>query len=196
MPKSILIIGEDPAQIDFDAPDAPKDMTGDKVMEGLNDSVARLKGAGHRVTLLLTKDAATVERQTMEALSRAIYDVIVIGAGLRTLPQMAEQFERLMNVLHEGAPRALNSPSIASQEFRPGSDAMERRPNGGTLDFHHNQPAALFPARAPRFSVLILGKRGTSLAKVPVLSASSSRMSPFVRRTELRYIDDAVPRRM
>ncbi|TPL46553.1 hypothetical protein [Mesorhizobium sp. B2-4-6] len=106
MPKSILIIGEDPAQIDFDAPDAPKDMTARKVMDGLNGSVARLQEAGHRATLLLTKDAATVERQTIEALSGTTYDVIVIGAGLRTLPRMAEQFERLVNVLHERAPSA------------------------------------------------------------------------------------------
>jgi isocitrate lyase len=34
------------------------------------------------------------------------HDFIVIGAGLRTLPAMAEQFERLMNVVHEQAPNA------------------------------------------------------------------------------------------
>jgi hypothetical protein len=106
MGKSILIIGEDPAQIDFDAPDAPKDMSAAKVMDGLNGSVTRLEAARHSVTLLLTKDAETVERQVMQALADASYDVIVIGAGLRTLPPMALQFERLMNVLHERAPNA------------------------------------------------------------------------------------------
>lgn len=106
MGKAILIIGEDPAQIDFDAPNAPKDMSAAKVMDGLNGSVMRLQAAGHTATLLLTKDAETVERQTTEALADAHYDVIVIGAGLRTLPPMALQFERLMNVLHERAPHA------------------------------------------------------------------------------------------
>ena len=51
-------------------------------------------------------DAATVDAQVSEALRKSRYDVIVIGAGLRTLPPMTEQFERLINVLHEKAPQA------------------------------------------------------------------------------------------
>jgi hypothetical protein len=104
--KSILIIGEDPSQIDFDAPDAPKGMSAEKVMAGLNGSVERLRRAGHSADLLLTKDAETVEAQTREATARASYDIFVIGAGLRTLPPMAAQFEQLVNVLHEQAPTA------------------------------------------------------------------------------------------
>ena len=104
--KSVLIIGEDPALIDFDAPDAPKDMSAAKVMEGLNGSVARLQAAGHEAELLLTRDAASVEAQVGSALQGRSYDVIVIGAGLRTLPKMAEQFEQLMNVLRDRSPRS------------------------------------------------------------------------------------------
>ena len=106
MGKSVLIIGQDPADIDFDAPDVPKGVSAATIMEGLNASVARLEGAGHSVALLLTRDAETVERQAREALAAAQYDVIVVGAGLRTLPPMALLFERLMNVLHERAPAA------------------------------------------------------------------------------------------
>ena len=103
---NILIIGEDPAQSDFDADDAPKDMSADKVMAGLNGSVERLEAAGHTAQLLLTKDEATVEGQARTALGEGGFDVIVIGAGLRTLPPMAAQFEKLINVLHAEAPRA------------------------------------------------------------------------------------------
>ena len=106
MAKSVLIIGEDPAEIDFDAPGAPKGMTAEKIMDGLNGSVESLKAAGYDAALLLTTDEHTVEAQTRAALSGAYYDVIVIGAGLRTLPPMAMQFERLMNVLRDAAPRA------------------------------------------------------------------------------------------
>ena len=106
MAGSVLIIGEDPEQIDFDAPDAPAGMSVEKVMDGLNGSAERLHAAGHEATLLLTKNADTVEAQVIEALAKANYDVIVIGAGLRTLPPMAEQFELLMNVLHSHAPDA------------------------------------------------------------------------------------------
>lgn len=106
MAKSVLIIGEDPSEIDFDAPDAPKGMSAEKVMEGLNGSAARLRTAGHAAEILLTKSADTVERQTSDALAAARYDVVVVGAGLRTLAPMADQFERLMNVLHTLAPQA------------------------------------------------------------------------------------------
>jgi hypothetical protein len=104
MPQFGLIIGEDPDLIDFSAPDVPPNMDAHKVMEGLNGSRDRLKGLGHEARILLTRDAATVDAQVPEALKESRYDVIVIGAGLRTLPPMAEQFERLINVLHEKAP--------------------------------------------------------------------------------------------
>jgi hypothetical protein len=44
--KSVLIVGEDPALIDFGAPDAPKNIDAAKIMAGLNDSVARLQPRG------------------------------------------------------------------------------------------------------------------------------------------------------
>jgi hypothetical protein len=68
MPQSVLIIGEDPALIDFSAPGAPPDMDADKVMRGLNGSLDRLEHAGHDARILLTKDAETVEAQVSEAL--------------------------------------------------------------------------------------------------------------------------------
>jgi hypothetical protein len=46
MPQSVLIIGEDPALIDFSAPGVPPDVDADKVMRGLNRSRHRLEHAG------------------------------------------------------------------------------------------------------------------------------------------------------
>ncbi len=106
MPQSVLIIGEDPNFIDFSAQGVPPKMDARKVMEGLNGSRDRLKGLGYKARILLTRDAATIDAQVSEALRERRYDVIVIGAGLRTLPPMAERFERLINVLHEKAPQA------------------------------------------------------------------------------------------
>jgi hypothetical protein len=99
MPQFVLIIGEDPDLIYFSAPGVPPDMDAHKVMEGLNGSRDRLKGLGHEARILLTRDATTVDAQVSEALKESrYYDVIVIGAGLRTLPPMAEQFERLIKL--------------------------------------------------------------------------------------------------
>lgn len=102
MPSSILIIGEDPAGIDFSAPDAPPGMTAQKITDGLEGARDRLRAAGHRAEILWTGDA--IEQQSADALSKDRYDVIVVGAGLRTLPPLADKFERLMNVIMREAP--------------------------------------------------------------------------------------------
>lgn len=106
MPKAVLIIGEDPSQIDFDAPGAPPDMSEQKVRDGLEGSSDRLRAAGHTADILYTTDATTVEAQASAKLRERAWDVIVVGAGLRTLPPMAAQFEVLINTLHREAPHA------------------------------------------------------------------------------------------
>ena len=106
MAKSVLIVGEDPALIDFSAPDAPPDMTEQKVRDGLNGSRDRLRAAGHEAEILLTRDAATIEAQAGAKLRERTWDVIVVGAGLRTLPPMADQFEKLINTIRRDAPNA------------------------------------------------------------------------------------------
>jgi hypothetical protein len=100
------MIGENPQYIDFSAPDARPNISAEKILAGLNGARDRLAGAGYEPQILVTKDETTVEDQMSVALQNKTYDVIVVGAGLRTLPRMAAQFERLMNVLHEKAPRA------------------------------------------------------------------------------------------
>ena len=123
MTKSVLIIGEDPRYIDFSAPDAPPGMSADKIMAGLNGSRDRLTNAGYDAHLLLTRDEHTVETQVLGALQGKTYDVIVVGAGLRTLPRLFAQFERLMNVLHQKAPTS----KLAFNSLPNDSDAAARR---------------------------------------------------------------------
>lgn len=106
MVKSVLIIGEDPSLIDFRAPGVPEGMSAEKVMAGLNGSADRLRAKGHEARILLTRDADSVDEQVSQVLLQGTYDVIVVGAGLRTLPPMAAQFERLINVLHRLAPES------------------------------------------------------------------------------------------
>ena len=78
----------------------PEDLRGHRRLSSL------LHGAGRaHVQILLTKNEETVEQQVSDDLKDRSYDVIVVGVGLRTLPPVAVHFERLINVLHEKAPR-------------------------------------------------------------------------------------------
>jgi hypothetical protein len=105
MAKSVLIIGPDPQYIDFSAPNLPPGVSAEKIIAGVDGARDRLADAGYNVQILLTKNEETVEQQVPDALKDRSYDVIVVGVGLRVLPQMAAHFERLINVLHAKAPR-------------------------------------------------------------------------------------------
>ena len=104
--SSILIIGADPTHMDFSAPGTPPGVNADFIRNGLNGSRDRLVAAGHAADILWTGDETTIAGEAEAAFAGRAYDIIVIGAGLRTLPPMAEQFELLMNVVHARAPRA------------------------------------------------------------------------------------------
>ena len=105
MTRSVLIIGPDTRWIDFSAPYLPPGISAEKIMVGVVSARDRLADAGYYVQILLTKNEETVEQQVSDALKDRSYDVIVVGVGLRTLPPMATHFERLINALHENAPR-------------------------------------------------------------------------------------------
>lgn len=102
--SAILIIGEDPASIP--AGKAPPGVTPALIMKGLTDSRDTLRAKGHEAEILLTTSADKIEGELVAAVRDKPYDVLVIGAGLRTLPPMAQQFERLMNAIRVYAPHA------------------------------------------------------------------------------------------
>ena len=123
MAKSVLIIGEDPQYLDFSAPYFPPGMSGEKILAGLNGARDRLLSAGYEAQIVLTKDEHTVEAQVSDALKNKSYDVIVVGAGIRLLPPLTAQFERLINLLHQKAPTS----KFAFNSMPDDSDAAARR---------------------------------------------------------------------
>lgn len=100
----ILIIGEDPDSID--PADHPPGVTADGIRAALERARAALLSEGHAADILLTTSADSIALELAEAVRGRQYDVLVIGAGLRVLPPMAEHFERLMNAIREHAPHA------------------------------------------------------------------------------------------
>lgn len=106
--KSVLIIGLDPELIDFSSPeyaDFPG-LTAAKVMAGLNAAADAMKGIGYDAKLCLTDFGATAEAVVTACLEGHQFDCILIGAGVRTVPGNFLLFEKLINVVHQWAPRA------------------------------------------------------------------------------------------
>ena len=103
----VLVIGLDPEVIDFSQPvlrDAG--LNADKILAGLRGDQQKIRELGHEAAVLLVDDGATAERVVRDALAADPPDIIVIGAGVRTLPAYFLLFEKLINAVHQAAPQA------------------------------------------------------------------------------------------
>ena len=104
--KSVLVIGLDPALIDFSQPGYAPGMDATKVLAGLKSSEDELTRLGYSVQMCLTDFGQTAEGVVQSQLQQTRFDCILIGAGVRTNPSNFLLFEKLINVVHEHAPHA------------------------------------------------------------------------------------------
>jgi hypothetical protein len=103
----VLVIGLDPDLIDFSQPPLKDSgLNADKIRGGLEADRQRIEAMGHEAAILLVDDGATAEQVARDRLTADRPDVVVIGAGIRTVPAYFELFEKLINVVHAAAPQA------------------------------------------------------------------------------------------
>lgn len=106
--KTVVIIGLDPAVIDFSSPDFAvfPGLNAAKIMAGLTSSQKQLVSLGYDVDVCLVDHGATAAKVATAHLKQKQYDCVMIGAGIRALPSAFLLFEKLINVVHEHAPVA------------------------------------------------------------------------------------------
>jgi len=104
--KSVLVIGLDPALIDFSKPGYAPGMDATKVLAGLKSSEDELTRLGYSVQMCLIDFGETAEAVVQSQLKRRRFDCILIGAGVRANPSNLMLFEKLINLVHEHAPQA------------------------------------------------------------------------------------------
>ena len=101
--KSVLLIGLDPTLIDFTQPGYPPGMDATKVLAGLKASEEELTRLGYSVQMCMTDFGETAEAVVERRLKQERFDCIMIGAGVRTVPNNFILFEKLINVVHRHA---------------------------------------------------------------------------------------------
>jgi hypothetical protein len=101
--KRVLVIGLDPNLVDFSH---IPDLNAEKVMAALEADQAELNALGYDAQLCLTDLGRTAESVVLQKLSESMFDCILIGAGIRTIPTNFLLFEKLINVVHLNAPKA------------------------------------------------------------------------------------------
>jgi hypothetical protein len=102
MRKHVLALGLDPTYADFEK---PPNLTPQLIRSFIESQLERLRGCGYEVTSCLVDAGETAESVAASLLQSQTFDCVMFGAGLRE-PQHHLLFEKLINLVHHGAPQA------------------------------------------------------------------------------------------
>jgi hypothetical protein len=101
--KKILFLGIDPKLIDANLANTTG-WDADQVKAVAQQTNNKLTGLGYEVQNCLVDLGETAESVVSDTLSRERFDCIMIGAGVRILPQHTVLFEKIINAVHQKAP--------------------------------------------------------------------------------------------
>ena len=101
--KRVILIGRKPEVADYS--NWPG-LTPEKLMTELKTDEATLNSLGYDVQLCLVDLDETAETVVTQKLTETAFDCVMIGAGVRTVPDKLLLFEKLINIVHKHAPAA------------------------------------------------------------------------------------------
>lgn len=99
----VLMIGLLPSVVDFSSFPG---LNEEKLAHGLRAQEEGLRALGFDASWCLVDLGETAEEVARAALDEKPCDVVLIGAGVRTMPAQFALFEKLVNIVHERAPNA------------------------------------------------------------------------------------------
>jgi hypothetical protein len=99
----VLFLGIDPKLIDVNLA-TTTGWDANRVKAVAQEANKRLSELGYEVQNCFTDLGETAERVVSDTLSRENFDCIMIGAGVRLLPQHTFLFEKIINAVHQKAP--------------------------------------------------------------------------------------------
>lgn len=104
----ILLIGIDPLLLDFSSPEfaSMPGLSAEKIEAGTKTALDELNALGYIAEKCWVDLGATASDTVMARLKTKVYDVIIIGAGIRVAESNFLLFEKLVNTVHQHAPQA------------------------------------------------------------------------------------------
>jgi hypothetical protein len=105
MPR-VLLVGYDPDTVDYSDPELPRGMSAEKIRDGIVLALDLMKQRGWERDACLIRPDETAGKTVERHLATAVYDCVVIGAGVRLPPKGLALFEVVINVVHRAAPGA------------------------------------------------------------------------------------------
>ena len=82
----------------------PTEWDSNRVKAAAEDANKRLTELGYEVQICFVDLGETAESVVSDTLSREKFDCIMIGAGVRLVPQHTVMFEKIINTIHQKAP--------------------------------------------------------------------------------------------
>lgn len=101
--KSVLIVGWHPDAVDYSKRPGP---TTEILRAALEGDRAKLEALGYDAELGFIRSAETAVESLRSLLAAKERACVLIGAGVRTIPEYLTLFEALVNTFHECAPGA------------------------------------------------------------------------------------------
>ena len=102
--KRVMLIGLDPATVDFSDPALPPGMSAEKIHAGVKVALAEMAARGWQAENCFINPDETAVPAVERRLAEDRYDCVVIGAGVRLPPNRLVLFEALVNAIHRAAP--------------------------------------------------------------------------------------------
>jgi hypothetical protein len=101
--KKVLFLGIDPKLIDTNLA-ATTGWDANRVKAVAQEANKRLTELGYEIQTCFVDLGETAERVVSDTLSQKKFDCIMVGAGVRILPQHTVLFEKIINAIHQKAP--------------------------------------------------------------------------------------------
>jgi hypothetical protein len=101
--KNVLLIGLDPAAVDYSGYPG---MDAATLWAAITAGESSLNSLGYDAQWCLIDGGEAAEAAVLELLGKEQFDCVLIGAGVRLNAKHFLLFEKLLNAVHEHAPRA------------------------------------------------------------------------------------------
>ncbi|MGA0531702.1 hypothetical protein [Hansschlegelia sp. KR7-227] len=102
----VLFVGQAPETVDFSDPSLPPGFNAEKIREGFEVAKTSMSERGWNGDLCMIDPDDSGIAVLAAQLAKAEYDCVVIGGGLRIPPKGLLFFEKVVNAIHQGAPKA------------------------------------------------------------------------------------------
>lgn len=103
MAKKVMLVGWHPSVVNYDKWPG---LTPEKLEAALRADEKKLNDLGYDAEIGFIYSGETATQQLEKTLKENAYDVVLIGAGVRKDDDHFLVFEKLVNIVHEHAPKA------------------------------------------------------------------------------------------